>query len=252
MRKLFLGLFGFFTCAVVFQAGGATTPWWLQATICQINPSKCYAAMGKGYAFDTSDVSTWDITSNCWGKKLICGDALTPAGFYINPRAMTKTEIAAGTGISSDFDISVLGPTNDCFGARKTASGGSQVMAGGTMVNVWCMGVLSNPDERVANGEIIYPTSAPQPTCASLAADGYVAILNGSCYGKYFDPNQYFIECVSGQLLPTRVVALNGADAYIGATSSSVTYPTDQAAADALFNAMQQTAAGLRSSHFNQ
>ena len=68
MMKTFL-----FSVVSLFLFGGANaaTPWWEQPTICRLSPSNCYASMGAGYLFDTSDPDSWDITSKCWGKKYI-------------------------------------------------------------------------------------------------------------------------------------------------------------------------------------
>lgn len=239
MKKILLGFVGI----MVSSAGFADiTPWWLQPTICRINPSKCYVTTGNGY-----DAELWDVTSNCRGMKLICPDALT--GSYSVPMPISKTEIASGTGINTDFDLNALSASGDCFGTRKSSGNGSEVLVDGKYAKVWCTGILRSPDEQLANGEITYGT---EPTCAELAADGYVAIVNQNCYGKYFDPNMYYIECKSGQLLPERIVALNGADAYVGVTSTKPTYPTEQSAANSIFGTMQSDATNQRKSHFGQ
>ena len=49
----------------------AATPWWEQTTVCRLNPSKCYASMGAGF-----ESEMWDHTSQCWGQKIICAEAL--------------------------------------------------------------------------------------------------------------------------------------------------------------------------------
>jgi hypothetical protein len=239
MKKLFLVLFGIMMCSTV---SADVLSWWLQPTICRLNPSRCYVASGGGY-----DSDRWDAASGCRGMKLICEAALTAS--FSEPTPVSKTDIASGTGIKSDFDLNTLSAAGDCFGVRRSASGGSEVLVNGVYVKVWCQNVLRNPDEQLANGEITY---GAEPTCAELAQDGYAAVLVQTCYGKYFDPNKYYIECKAGQLMPERIVALNGADAYVGVSSSSPSYPTSQSAANLIFGTMQSDAAVQRQSHFNQ
>ena len=216
----------------------AITPWWQHDTICRLSPSKCYSAMGAGYAPDD-----WDITSNCWGKKKICVDALTTK--YITdhnttePVALGRTEIADSKNVNSDFDTTVL--NGDCFGTRKSQSGGAMVSVNGQYVKVWCNGILTNPDdEYLANGEI---TTGAQPTCSELADDGYVGIQNGKCYGKYYDTSEYSIQC-DGET-PTLII-LNGADPEGNAGTTDVTTRDD---ANALFATMFNNAKTQREKH---
>lgn len=202
----------------------AAVPWWTRPTICRLSPSGCYPTMGDGY-----ESGMWDAVGNCWGMKLICSDALLDANDGV-PVPMGRAEIASGRGISPDFDTSLL--RGDCFGRRKTTSNGTQVSVDGKYVNVWCAGVLSNPDETVDGGEITY---GDQPTCAELAYDGYVGVLNNKCYGKFYDTEKYYIECGSTGMMPTRLIVLNGASN----TPVSDRVPTDNAAADKIFDKMQ-------------
>ena len=215
MKRIFLISLLFVATNVV-----AATPWWEQQTICRLNPANCYTTMGTGY-----ESGMWDAGSNCWGLKLICGDALTNTS---NPTPVGKADIARGTNISTDYDISVL--NGDCFGVRKTTPDGSMTSVNGSFVRVWCSGILDNVDETIENGEITYGT---QPTCQTLADDGYVAVQNGQCYGRYYDPSQYFIQC-AGET-PTLIV-LNGANYETGNSS----YPQTQEDADTLFNQMYE------------
>ena len=203
----------------------ATTPWWLQPTVCRLDPTGCYSTMGAGF-----DSEMWDATSNCWGLKLICPDALLDGSRTAQP--MGRAEIArdGGKKISTDFNTDLLGPDGDCFGRRKTSENGTVASVGGTLVKVWCPGILDNPDETLTNGEITYGT---QPTCSQLAENGYVGVENGRCYGKYFDSAQYYIEC-GNTLEPTRLIVLNGAD-Y---TASMNGAPADATAAEQLFDKM--------------
>ena len=216
MKKIFLNSLFF---AMMTGTLFAATPWWEQPTVCRLNPANCYPNMTTGY-----DSGMWDANAHCRGLKLICGEAL------INSNEITpvgKTEIAGGRVISSDYDVDVL--NGDCFGVRKTSSDGSMVSVNGRFVQVWCNGILDNVDEIIETGEITYGT---QPTCQTLATDGYVATQNGKCYGKHYDESRYYIEC-NGET-PTLIV-LNGADYDETGTNS---YPKTQSEADTLFNTM--------------
>lgn len=237
MKKLFL--FSVVSCLLMAHANAAT-PWWEQPTICRLSPSNCYTSMGSGYFYDTSEPESWDITSNCWGKKYICAEALKNST-ETEPVAMGRAEIADATRINADFDIMVL--NGDCFGVRKTSSGGAMASVNGNYVKVWCSGILENPDdEYLENGEI---TSGAQPTCAYLAENGYVGIQNGKCYGKYYDDSQYAIQC-NGET-PTLIV-LNGVDAHNTSESAIKT----KSEADALFNTMYQNAKLQYQAHFGE
>ncbi len=217
----------------------ATTPWWLQPTVCRLDPTGCYPAMGAGF-----DSEMWDATSNCWGLKLICPDALLDGSRTAQP--MGRAEIArdGGKKISTDFNTDLLGPDGDCFGRRKTSENGTVASVGGTLVQVWCPGILNNPDETLTNGEITYGT---QPTCSQLAENGYVGVENGRCYGKYFDSAQYYIEC-GDTLEPTRLIVLNGAD-Y---TASMNGAPTDATAAEQLFDKMYSVSQAQHAKYFTE
>lgn len=217
----------------------ATTPWWLQPTVCRLDPTGCYPTMGAGF-----DSEMWDATSNCWGLKLICPDALLDGSRTAQP--MGRAEIArdGGKKISTDFNTDLLGPDGDCFGRRKTSENGTVASVGGTLVKVWCPGILDNPDETLTNGEITYGT---QPTCSQLAENGYVGVENGRCYGKYFDSAQYYIEC-GNTLEPTRLIVLNGAD-Y---TASMNGAPTDATAAEQLFDKMYSVSQAQHAKYFTK
>lgn len=235
MKKLLLFLI---PCSLFLAPADAATPWWQQPTVCRLNPANCYAGMGMGF-----DDGMWDATANCWGIKMICGEALSPAGN--SPIAIGKTTIVAGTGINPDFDTNVL--NGDCFGSRKTTANGSMATVGGQSVKVWCNGVLNSADEILATGEI---TFGAQPTCATLSQNGYVAMLSGRCYGKFYDPNDYYIECTGTSEAPSRIVMLNGANHIVGASGGSYNYPTTESAAKAMFDMMQSVSATKRSEHF--
>lgn len=226
----------------ILPAHSATTPWWLRPTVCRINPTNCYTNMTYGYFIEMGNPESWDTTSNCWGLKLICPDALTTGGNY--PVAMERAEIDRGTKIKSDYDVNKLSVNRDCFGARKTSEGGAKVSVNGKYVNVWCSGILDNPDEILDNGEIVYGT---QPTCQTLARNNFAAVENGRCYGKYYASNQYYIEC-GNALLPTRLIVLNGAD-YTAPMNGA---PTTLSAAEKLFDKMYSNSKTQKLKYFEQ
>ena len=239
MKKIFaLSLFSGVCSIIIGTNSFAATPWWQQPTICRPNPTSCYASMGMGF-----DTEMWDATGNCRGLKLVCPNATTAND--TDPVAMGKLTIAAGTGINPDFDTNVL--ANDCFGARKTTANGSMASVNGSFVKVWCNGVLPSPDETLSSGEIKFGT---QPKCTDLSSDGWVAVLNSTCYGKYFDQSDYYIECEGNTETPKRIVQLNGATGITGTGSAPTTYPTSVAAARDIFDAMQATSAAQRAEHF--
>ncbi|MDR1697000.1 MAG: hypothetical protein LBR41_02135 [Rickettsiales bacterium] len=204
--------------------------WWEMVTICMPSRDKCYATMMTGY-----DAGMWDADSKCFGMKMVCGNALRVADDA--PVAMSKSAIATSSNFNSDFDIGVLSGMGKCWGARKTQSNGTRAMVNGKYENVWCAGVLDNPDERTENGFIKF---GAQPTCTQLAENGWVAVLDSKCYGRKFDPREYAIECGRGDL-PTRIVALNGArDFDVAGTSQT------QSVMDRIFREMRAAAAALR------
>lgn len=221
-RLFFASVFCFGVAANVAMAATSSTPWWLQPTVCRISTTNCYISMGAGY-----DPGMWDANANCRGMKLVCPGALVAGGD--EPTPMGKTELAKGTGIKSDFDTNAL--ADGCFGARKTSANGTLASVNGKYVNVYCRGVLDSPDEIVATGEI---TTGAQPTCNQLAENGYAAVVNGRCYGKYYNPSEYYIECGSA-LTPSRLIVLNGADYMAGASANT---PATLDAAQQKFDSM--------------
>ena len=234
MKKTFaFSIFGLMFTPVAFGA----TPWWERGTICQISPTDCYSHMGTGY-----DTELWDTTDKCWGMKLICPDALIATEYA--PVPVSRSDIRAGNKIKSDFDTDEL--NGDCFGVRRTTSNGAMASVGDEYVPVWCNTVPLYADEieQLPNGMIV--TSGAQPTCAELALDGYVAIQVGKCYGKYYDPYKYYIQCGTGDLLPERIIVLNGAD-Y---TMPSGDAPVDIDAANDIFDKMESVSQTQRSKYF--
>ena len=232
MKKQFAILF--IGCTAYGAAFGATTDfWWMHDTICTINDALCYTRNTPG--IDTDSDTSWDTTGNCRGRKIICAAALSSGG--TDAIAMSRDDIARGNGISSDFDTNVYVAAEDCYGARKTSQNGAMVLINGEYVRVWCNGILSNPTETVANGEI-----GPAPTCRELAEMNYVATLNGNCYGKRYDPSKYSIDCDGENPV---IIVLNGAQ-YNPDINNFIT----PFVLNARFGAMQTSAATQRSIHF--
>jgi hypothetical protein len=235
MKKISL----LFVSLLCIGGANAATPWWLQATVCRVNPNNCYAGMtGAGF-----DVEMWDANASCWGMKMVCPVATTADDNM--PVMMGKNAIAARNGINVDYDINVL--DGDCFGVRKTSENGTMASVDGRDVRVWCVGVLNNSDETLRNGEITFGT---QPSCVDLAVDGWVATLNGKCYGKYYNPRDYYIECAGGGELPSRIISLGGARGMTSGDSSNIDYPVDTSAAKSVFDAMQSRSASQKSKYF--
>jgi len=231
MKKIF---FGSLFSIIAANAANAATPWWQQPTVCRLDPTNCYVSMGAGY-----DSGMWDATGQCWGLKLICPDAMRQP--QSDPVPMGRGDIANGTKLNQDFDINVL--NNDCFGVRKTTANGTMASVNGKYVNVWCNGILDNPDETLTTGEI---TFGAQPTCAALAENGYVGVVNNRCYGKYYDTAQYYIECDGADIMPSRLIVLNGADYTLPMGNA----PTDKTAAEKIFDKMESVSQTQRAKYF--
>ncbi len=211
-------------------AFAANVPWWEQPTVCKLDSTNCYQSMGAGY-----DRDAWDNTSNCRGVKLICPDALSGA---TEPTPIERDQVSKR--VNRDFDADIL--NGDCFGARKTTDNGAKAMLNGTYVNVWCHGVLTDETIEMPTGEI---ATGRQPTCESLAANGYVAVLDNRCYGKQYAIDEYRIECGTS-LVAKRVVKLNGAEFNNRSTSA----PADQTAANKIFDVMEAAARVARADKF--
>lgn len=228
----------FISLLSIITAGSAVgaTPWWQQPTICRLDPTNCYISMGTGY-----DSGMWDATSQCWGLKLICPDAVKQP--QSQPVPMGRAEIARGTNLNPDYDTNIL--NGDCFGMRKTTANGTMASVNGKYVNVWCNGVLDNVDEVLETGEITY---GAQPTCAALAENGYVGVVNKRCYGKYYDMAEYYIECTGSDLMPSRLIVLNGADYTLPMNGA----PADKAAAEEKFDRMESVSATQRAKYYEK
>ncbi len=222
MKKL-LVLLSFFVAASANAAD-----WWAMDTICRPDPDKCYTSMGVGF-----DAALWDTSAGCWGMKMVCGDSLVGATDDMVP--YSKSQISSGLNKNADFDFELLNSTSRCWGARKTKDNGSKAMVGGAWVNVFCSGVLSGADQRVANGEIML---SQQPTCSELAQDGWVVALNtNKCFGKKYAYPDYFIECGTSNDLPSRIIVLGGARNFAtGGTGSGA--PATVSAATNILNQM--------------
>ena len=214
----------------------ASLNWWEQSTVCKLDPTKCYATMGAGF-----DRELWDNKTGCWGMKMICPDALT-SGADI-PVAVSRADIEDGKNISPDFDTDIL--NGDCFGVRKTSNNGAMASVNGEYVRVWCNGILDSDDvdAYLENGEITYGNP---PTCAELAKYGYIATVDNNCYGKYYDMAKYYIECNGNDILPSRIIVLNGAD-YSTRPGNATVY---ESAADKMFDSMQSLSESQREIYF--
>ncbi len=217
MKKVFLI---FATTFIYTTYANAATPWWEQPTICKIDPTGCYSNMTAGYFIEIGNPDTWDKSSNCWGMKYICPNALTNGA--TEPITMERADIAQMKNINRDFDTDILSKYDNCFGVRKSSSDGSRASVNGEYVNVWCRGVLATSEREIdetKNGDVII--SGAQPTCNTLARDGYVAVIDNQngCYGKHFNDTEYFIDCGTQQI-PDRLIVLNGADYSTNGTAS--------------------------------
>ncbi len=235
MKKLVI--FSLSVIAIHNTLSAANIPWWEQPTVCKLDSTNCYPSMGAGYERDM-----WDMSGNCRGVKLICADALTNGGDTAKPTE--RKQIERGININSDFDTNQLNLNDNCFGVRKTSENGSMAMLGGKYVNVWCRGVLNTNDIiEMPTGEI---TTGRQPTCESLAANGFIAEINDRCWGKRYN-DDYRIECGNG-LTAKRLVKLNGAEFDNRATNA----PADQAAANRIFDQMESVARVARADKFGK
>lgn len=226
-------------CTMAAYAAFGADYWLMMTpTVCKLDTSECYSKMGAGY-----EREKWDATGQCWGQKLICPEALTSGGSM--PVAMTKDAIKKGTGISSDFDTNIL--NGDCFGKRKTSADGSMASINGTMVPVWCNGIVSSVYDYTTNGEI---TDQKQPTCRQLADIGYIGLQENGCYGRPYDYTKYYIECDenSDSFTPSRIIILNGAEYITGTTSA----PIDKNAANSIFDNMESVSERQREKYFTK
>jgi len=188
--------------------------------------------MGTGF-----EPKEWDMGAGCWGMKLICNEALTdPDGPVPEPKS--KGDIATNNGISTDFDTNTL--FGGCFGARKIVNG-NMTFIDGIPVKVWCPGVLNSPTVEWPNGNGAQPKP---PTCEQLAANYFIDIDNGKCWGKKFPEPEYMITCEAGV---ARLFIMNGAQ-EISPRHSSV--PATHSAANDIFDIMQRAASEKRQMHF--
>lgn len=67
-----------------------------------------------------------------------------------------------------------------------------------------------------------------------------------SAVGKYYDENEYYIEC-GNALLPSRLIVLNGG--YYGIYNDN--FPAVQSDADDVFDVMYQNSQEQKSKYFN-
>lgn len=215
---------------------GADAYWWLPPTVCQLDTSQCYTGVYSGIAPEF-----WDSDEKCWGMKYVCPDALVKIAR--DPQPMGKKDLSNKANFKSDYDVNLYSASDDCYGIRRINKEGNQVYVDNRYVNIWCHGILDNPDETLTNGEIVYGT---QPTCETLKENGYAAINMGKCFGKYYDENEYYIEC-GNALLPSRLIVLNGG--YYGIYNDN--FPAVQSDADDVFDVMYQNSQEQKSKYFN-
>ncbi|MFQ6729807.1 MAG: hypothetical protein ACLRFK_02005 [Alphaproteobacteria bacterium] len=209
--------------------------WWDRETVCKINTTKCYSTQPVGAGFD-ADI--WDAAMGCRGMKYICPEAFKQK--TDKPELVSIKDIESKT--NTDYNLDILGESGDCFGKRKTD--GTQIMVNGKYINLYCHGVLANADETLADGELTY---GKQPTCETLKSDGFIAVANGNCIGKYIDESKYYIDC-GKNLLPERLVLLNGAE-ITTANSNTVTNKND---ANELFDKMYKASKKQKNKYFNK
>ncbi len=200
MKKLFI--FSILSLTTTINAAMAINlSWWEQETVCRINTTKCYAAMGTGFETDE-----WDNDAQCRGMKYICPNAFK-SNKPTEAKLVSRDKIS--TTVSSDFDANILSDTNNCFGVRKSNQTGSKVMLDGEYTNVWCHGILNNPIEETKNGEI----TNTRVTCNDLKTNGYIGVENGKCWGKPYNDAKYYIDCGdNSQFVPKQLIVLNGTE----------------------------------------
>ena len=218
------------------SGANAASNWTLAtSTVCRRDPTECYTKMGIGY-----ESQIWDNDAKCWGQKLICPEALDDPNAFI-PVAKTINDIKKNNGINPDFDTDVL--NGDCFGVRRTSANGSMAYWDEEMVPVWCENVPVDWVADVPNGLI----ADPIPSCRDLADWGFIAIEEDGCYGKEYDYNQYYIECNNdGEMLPSRIIILNGAEYITGTNANAM----DTNAADDIFDEMESVSERQRGKYF--
>ena len=223
--------------------------WWAMPTICRPSQISCYDGVTPTNSKIGYDAAEWDAGANCRGMKMICPNAILPVNSAFGPTALSKADIASK--LNPDFDIAILDASDGCFGMRKTRNNGTQAMvtagANASWVNVYCHGVLGGPDEIMPSGEI--RISGAQPECRDLADDGYIGVLNGSCYGKFGYPaTDFYVECNNAQnpLIPSKIVVLNGATENANPTGAPSASVMTDSAATAAFDRMIKAAAEAR------
>lgn len=226
--------------ALIYTDVAVSAPWWEQLTVCRMDTTQCYTGMGAGF-----DAEMWDASGNnekgCWGMKYICAEALQQES---NKPVLVAQKDLTDKNVNPDFDINKLSDSGDCFGRRRTNKSGNQVMVNGNYVNVYCSGVLNKSDETLANGEIVYGT---QPTCDTLKKNGFVAVENGKCFGKYYDESEHYIQC-GKDLKPEQIIVLNGARLSTAPSNA----PKTSAEAEKIFKEMQSTSKIQKTQYFKK
>lgn len=222
--------------AIILGCGGAlgaTTPWWERETICRLNGTNCYGDETNGIATYVYD----DSTIGCWGRKIICPGVLSDHAYFDNNEGVPLDIIINYT--KPDFDTNIYVPSGQCWGARRSIQNGTMVLVDGSYVPVWCPGVLDSVHETLPNGEINLRT---QPTCEELARNNYAKILNGLCYGKWYDPARFAVQC-NGET--STLVILNGAD-YNRNSTRGLT----PSSADSTFDNLRRSSETQRNKYF--
>ncbi|MBQ0013155.1 MAG: hypothetical protein KBS86_01100 [Proteobacteria bacterium] len=194
---------------IIILSGG---DWWkrIGPSVCRVNTQTCYSNMKtNAYCSSIGNPECWDADANCWGKKYICENALSRSSNPEVSNSLTKSQIASGKFVNSDFDVNT--ESNGCFGVRKTYDNGSYALVNGNKARVWCNDVPLNSNEidYVKTGKIVL--DGDEPTCESLSQDGFAAIKNGSCWGKQYNNSEYYIDCKANILEPYRIIILNNA-----------------------------------------
>lgn len=223
--------------ALIYTDAAISAPWWEQLTVCRMDTTQCYTAMGAGF-----DAEMWDADAKCRGMKYICPDALVKK--TTSATLISRNDIDNNNIIKSDYDTSLLSEYGDCFGRRKTNKSGNQVMVNGKYVNVYCNGVLNKSDETLANGEIVYDT---QPTCETLKKNGFIAVENGKCFGKYYEESEQYIQC-GKDLKPEQIIVLNGATI----STTTINAPKTSTEAEKTFKEMQSVSKVQKKQYFKK
>ena len=268
MKKILIA--SFFSTLIFGGANAAgSVEWWKKPTICTLattnNP--CYSNVKV--TDQPAIVNEWDAVANCWGKKKVCPNAVIPA--ETEPVVMSKSEILNPAKVNQDFEFETNAVnrrpgSTPCFGVRKTRNNRSEARVSDSKsskwVRVYCKGIYEDPDEELTGpngdeivGEIMI-TEGRQATCQSLKETGHISVLveegSNKCYGDRLNKGlatEFFIECKGDNLLPEKIVHLEGAKDPVISTAANPSespYPTTEEEVKALFSKMLATARDQR------